>query len=470
MRNKIRGSLTVKKTPPLLSKSLMTSDQDLGVSRLFEQDETVLIADMGAGKTVVALTAIEELIAECVVDRVLVFAPLKVCQTVWQQERDKWVHLQELEIRLCTGTPAQRAEIIRTAPVGIVLLNFELMAWFFETYGVNHGFEGVLIDELSKMKGGGKGFKKMRDKLNSFEWRVGMTGTPVSEDFEGLFYQVMTVDAGKRFGKNKQKYLQKYFYQADFQGYDFKLLPDGAERIVEAISDLTHTLPDYRHELPAITSSIHKVTLPEEAMSRYRYLVKNGELDTQYGIQYCDNAAVLSGKLEQLASGMLYAVDDFGERIGKEFIHSAKMDALEYFLAAVAEPVIICYWYQHELERLRALRPDAVNLGEKDAVGRWNRGEIEVLLMQPMSASHGIELQFGGSLMIWLKPVWSNDLKSQADARLWRRGQSENVRIVEIVAAGTVDELIVDRVNGKKHFDTLFKTLNEKFRCRGQTT
>ena len=441
----------------------MTSDQDAGVCRLFEHDETVLIADMGAGKTVVALTAIEELLAEGVLDKVLVFAPLKVCQTVWREERDKWEHLQKLEVRLCAGTPAQREEIIRTAPVGIVLINFELMAWFFETYGRNHHFDGILIDELSKLKGGGKGFKKMRGNLDSFDWRVGMTGTPVSEDFEGLFYQIMAVDAGSRFGKNKQKFLQEYFYQSDWQGYSFALLPDGAERIVEAISNLTHTLPDYRHTLPDISHSIYKVTLPTEAMGRYKDLAKNGEILTRDGLQVCDNAAVLSGRLEQMASGVLYTTDEFGERIGEEFIHSAKFDALEQFLEEADEPVIICYWYHHELERLRYLCPDAVNLSEKDAVERWNRREIKVLLMQPMSASHGIQLQYGGSLMLWLKPVWSNDLKSQADARIWRRGQLEGVRIVEIVARDTVDELIVDRVDGKKHFNELFKALTDKF-------
>lgn len=289
-----------------------------------------------------------------------------------------------------------------------------------------------------------------------------MTGTPVSEDFEGLFYQIMTVDAGTRFGKNKQKFLEEYFFQADWQGYDYQLRPDGAERIVKAINDLVYTLPDYRHQLPELIQETIEVELPQEARGLYKDLVKNGEIETSAGLQSCDNAAVLSGKLEQLASGALYNVGEWGERISVERVHDAKMIALENLLDQLYEPVVICYWYQHELDRLREAYPFAVNLGDDGAIDRWNSGEIDILLMQPMSASHGIELQYGGAVMIWFKPVWSNDIKSQADARLWRRGQTKPVRVIEIVSKDTVDEMITDRVHGKRHFNTLFKSLTDR--------
>lgn len=453
-------SSTAKNRPTLLSPDLLDADQDAAIDRLFNFDETMLVAGMGAGKTVISLTAISELMADGVLGRVLIFAPLRVAEDVWRQEAAKWEHTQHLDIQLCTGTAKQRVKILAEA-TGIVLLNFDLMSWFFSVYKKDHGFDGLLIDELSKLKGGGKGFKKMRNHLGSFKWLVGMTGTPVAEDFEGLFYQVFTLDKGKRFGGRKDKYLSEFFFAEDYDEYNWQLKPDGAERIIKLISDLVYTVPDYRHTLPKLHKFEAVVEIPDETKALYKQFEKTGVLEIAgEPTQSADNAAVLSGRLQQLASGALYIDDEFGERMGTCQLHDAKIAVCERLVRELkGEPVVICYWFKHELERLEKLFPHAVNLNEPGANDRWNSGDIKILLVQPMSCSHGLQLQFGGRNILFFAPIWSNDIVEQMIARLWRKGQQQEVNVWEIIAVGTVDEMIVDRVSGKKDFDRLFHKL-----------
>lgn len=421
----------------------------------------MLIAKMGAGKTVIALTAIAELMADTDMKRFVIFAPLKVAKHVWQQEAAKWEHTAGVNVTLCTGTPAQREQAVKQAQGqdGILVVNFDNMAWFFDTFKRNHGFDGLLIDELSKLKAGGKGFKKMRPYIDSFQWRVGMTGTPCSEDFIGLFYQVMALDGGVRFGKNRKHFLLSYFYPTDYLGYKWDLQDGGAERITAKLSALVYTVPDYTHELPKLHHKTVSVILDNDTLEVYADLQRTHVIDTPYGAQSADNAAVLSGKLEQIASGFLYCDDEFKERVGTTVFHHYKIGVCKNLVAELNTNVIICYWFEEELRRLKEAFPDAVELNEVGAMEAWQRGEIKTLLLQPMSASHGIQLEQGGHTMIYIKPIWSNDIKSQCDARIWRKGQTKEVTIYEIVAVDTVDELIIDRVNGKKGFDKLFARL-----------
>lgn len=455
-------SSIAKRKQTLLSITSLTAEQQKAIDRVYTSDHTMLIANMGAGKTVIALTAINEMINDGELDRVLIFAPLKVCQSVWRSEALKWDHTQHLSTVFCTGSPQQRVKIIAEAQKtkGILLINFDLMHWFFSVYKKTHGFQGLVIDELSKLKAGGAGFKKMKHHLDSFKWRVGMTGTPCAEDFEGLFYQTYTLDIGDRFGTNKQRFLNEYFYPTDYQQYNWALKPDGAERITSLLSDLVYTVPDYRSELPKLNSFLAYVALPPGAREIYDDFAKTCVLRLDsHPDQSADNAAVLSGKLQQLASGNIYIYDDFGEQIDIRPLHKAKIVKCKILIESLGEPVILCYWYKHELASLEKAFPNAVNLNEEGAMERWNNGEVDILLMQPMSASHGIQLQFGGRNLIFVSPVWSNDLVEQTIARIWRKGQTQECNIWEIIALNTVDELIVDRVSGKKKFDEIFHDL-----------
>tara|TARA_R110000851_G_scaffold129651_1_gene262722 strand:- start:8628 stop:9887 length:1260 start_codon:yes stop_codon:yes gene_type:complete len=416
----------------------------------------MLIANMGAGKTIISLTAIQELIDDGVLNKVLVIAPLKVCREVWRQEAQKWEHTT-LNVTFCEGDKAQRTNTVLTFDKGIMLLNFENMQWFFTSF--KNKFDGLLIDELSKLKAGGKGFKKMRPHIPSFKWVLGMTGTPVAEDFAGLFYQVMAIDNGDRFGRNKSKFLIKYF-TPDYNDYDWTLREDGAENIVAALQDLVYTVPDYRHTLPPLTEKICYADMPAEALEIYNQFTKTAVLDIDPP-QTADNAAVLSGKLQQLSSGELYCEDEFGERIENYELHTAKLEACKQLVESLDQPVIITYWYKHELARLQILYPDAPTLSDPDAIDQWNRGELPVLLVQPMSCSHGLQMQFGGPNLIFFAPVWSRDIREQMIARLWRKGQTQPVHVWEMVTRNTLDELMVDRVNGKAIFDKMFRQFME---------
>ena len=454
---------TNQNTPTKLSAGLLSENQNRAIDRLFNHDHTLLIAGMGAGKTIISLTAIKELIGDGYLDRVLVFAPLKVCKTVWAQEAQKWAHTSNLDVVFCHGTPEKREKTVKDfrSRSGIMLLNFENMAWFFSTYKKDHGFDGLLIDELSKLKGGGKGFKKMRNHIDSFKWVVGMTGTPVAEDFEGLFYQVYAIDKGERFGGRKDQFLKTYFFPTDYNEYNWALQPDGAERITAAIADLVYTVPDYRHTLPPLEITQVFVDIPLAPMTLYKQFEKTYTFNIDGHIeQSADNAAVLSGKLQQIASGAIYLDDEFGFRVGTAEIHDEKIGACKQLVNYLnGKPVILTYWYKHELERLERAFPDAINLNDDGAIDQWNAGKVPVLLVQPLSCSHGLQLQFGGCNMIMLGPIWSNDISEQMIARIWRTGQTEPVYVQEIIARGTIDELIIDRIDGKKNFAHLFASL-----------
>lgn len=443
----------------MLSMNLLTTAQLDAIDRLYEFDETFVVAKMGGGKTIVTLTAIKELIDDGVLDRIVVFAPVKVVKTVWQQEAQRWEHTQGLNVVQCVGTPEQRKKIVSKMQKekGVLLVSLPNMGWFFGEYKKDHAFDGLVIDELSKMKDGGKNFKKMRPHLKSFNWRVGLTGTPVAENFIGIFYQTFCLDCGARFGGSKQKFLDQYF-DMDWNGYDYYIKQGAAEKILVKLHGLVYTVPDYRSELPDITRK-NLVFDMGELIEEYKWLEQHHVLELGGYDQVADNAAVLSGKLQQLASGAIYIDDDMGQRIGVERVHNIKLAACHKLvskLVSEGEAVIICYWYKHELDRLREILPDAMELNEKGAQELWNAGQLDVLLMQPQSASHGLQLQHGGRCMVFFSPVWSNDITEQTEARIWRKGQTKDCLIYSLLMAGTIDELIVDRVNGKKKWDKIW--------------
>jgi hypothetical protein len=401
---------------------------------------------MGGGKTVCALTAAAELLKERAINRLLVIAPLKVCREVWASEYSKWEHLQHLDVGVAVGAEAVRKGVIEQGHQ-ITVINFENLKWLFKHYGKTHTFDALLVDELSKLKvAGGVGFKALRPHLKKFNWRVGMSATPVSEDWLGLYGQMMVVDGGAALGTRMDKYKERFFFPTDFQQYNWALRDGAAEEITALIRDTVYTVPDYRDELPDINYVTLNVCLPEQARDIYNTMRD----DFCAGDIEAGNAAVLSGKLQQISAGFLYRDDS-----GAIDLHTAKLDALGGWVGQGA-PVVVAYSFIWEREQVLARYPYAVTLDEPAAVERWNRGEIDILLMHPKSGGHGLNLAQGGSVLVWLSPVWSRDLYVQTNARLWRRGQTNPVTIVEIVASDTVDEAIQERVEGKGAFHKLF--------------
>jgi hypothetical protein len=445
----------------MLNESDLAEDQNLAIDRLYEHNETLMVANMGAGKTVITLTAISELLAAGVVKRVLVVAPVKVCQTVWATEAKIWGHLQHLTVADASGGNVKNRIAALNSAAPIVCINFENLAWLFREYKAKGVFDGMVVDELTKLKNsGGTAFKALRPRLVDFTWRLGMTGTPVSENWEGLFGQMLIVDGGERLGTRKDSFLRRYFYATDYKEYNWELYDWAAETISAKIKDVVYTVPDYRHELPELLDEIIPFHMPSDLVKKYDELKKSMLLEMpDGGVLTADSAAVLSGKLSQCSSGFLYSPPSpEGKRGDPVFFSDYKITACEFSVSRrldKGESVVIAYWFDADRQRLNELYPNCELSPEN--IDKWNRGELDVLLIHPKSAGHGLNLAAGGHNMIWLGPVWSRDMREQTIARLWRRGQKYPVHVITFVGEKSIDELMVERVEGKKDYEVLFK-------------
>ena len=439
----------------MLNISLLTDDQQNGIDRLYNHDHTLMVGKMGSGKTIVTLTALVELLADKVVSRVLVVAPLKVCKTVWRQEAANWEHTQHLNIALCTGTEKDRLHALNLN-AEITLINFENLSWLFRKAGgkgMKNVFDGLVIDELSKLKSvGGTQFKSLRPRLTDFVWRVGLTGTPVSEDWAGLFGQMMVIDGGVTLGTRKDNFMSKYFFPTDYMRYNWELHDWAAAAMAKAIAPYVHTLPDYRSELPLCRYEVLSVTLPDNVREVYDTLQRDMVAE---GVDAA-NAAVLSGKLQQVTSGFMYREDE-ETLLLSDFRITAAVAACKH------GNTLLCYWYKEDYSRLlvalgdAGLRVGTLATGDLEATcASWNAGEYDVLLIHPRSAGHGLNLAQGGSRVLWFAPQWSRDLWEQTVARLWRRGQKNSVTVTTIEAVDTIDNLVALRVSDKAAFDRLF--------------
>jgi SNF2 family DNA or RNA helicase len=442
-------SSTTKENLTLLSPSLLSENQELCLTRLFETDATLVVAEMGFGKTVVTLSAIKELIDDGVITRVLILAPLKVINTlVWQKDIAKWSQLQGLTITAATGIPEERVNAIKSS-AQIVLMNYENVPWFCDTFKSKHTFDGLVCDEITKLKSNGsRGYKKLRHRAKDFVWRVGLSGTPVSEDFESLFSMTYILDMGERFGGKKDAFLKKYFYPTDYKQRNWELLDETGAALLSKMADLVFLADNaaYTKTLPPISYHTELVTLPDHARDIYETMKE----DAVVGDISADNAAVVVGKLLQIASGFMYGDDKLG--IPLELIHDCKLRAVHDLVRSLHAPVVIAYWFKHDFELLKANFPHAGVLGgtnDQRTIEAWNSGRLEVLLLQPRSAGHGIQLQGGGSNIIWYGPVWSRDLVLQTNARLHRQGQKDAVNVYTVIADDTIDGDVMDRVENK---------------------
>lgn len=443
-----------------LSRSLLSQNQLDAVTRLTATRYTLLYAKMGAGKTVTALTAIQQLFADNYLTRVLIIAPLKVCNEVWRYEHTRWKHLEHLHVSIATGAVKKRIEAIESNS-DICVINIENVSWFFDTYRHQHGFDGLVIDELSRFKTpSGQQFKRLRHRLNDFDWRVGMTGTPVSENYQALYGQALLIDGGKALGKSKEQFLNAYFFAIDFERRLWELKPSGAERITARLKSLIHHLPDYRDSLPDIHYHRNVFTLSTAARKIYQDMKKGFCLGLGNDKTIiAQNSAVLVNKLQQIANGFIYDTDD--KTVTK--IHDERLTALTLLLNQIEGPVLIAYWYGFEREQI-AKRFKAPHIGAgvsnkkvNQLVRDWNMGHIQTLLIHPRSAGHGLNLQYGGSTLIWYAPQWSRDLHEQTIARLWRQGQVQEVNVYTLVAKNTIDEIIEKRLESKALFDQLLQ-------------
>ena len=415
----------------------------------------VLLA-MGLGKTSITLTAIFNLLFDSFeVHRVLVIAPLRVARDTWTAEVDKWDHLQNIICSVAVGTETERkAALMRQADIYII--NRENVQWLIEESGIPFTFDMIVIDELSSFKNHNtKRFKsllKVRPKVSRI---VGLTGTPASNGLMDLWAEFRILDMGQRLGRFITKYRTDYFMPDKRNGqiiYSYKPLPYAEDAIFRKISDITISMKSTDHlQMPELVSSEYEVHLSDEEKQKYTNLKQELVLSLGDAEITAANAASLSGKLSQMANGAIY--DDNGEVIQ---IHDRKLDALEDIIeAANGNPILVAYWFKHDYdrisERLKKCHIPFSKLDTSDSIRRWNNGEIPVALIHPASAGHGLNLQSGGSTLVWFGLTWSLELYQQTVARLWRQGQTSKTVVVQyIITKGTIDERIMKALRNKE--------------------
>ena len=428
-----------------LSSADLTPRQQAAIDALYEKN-CLLIAPKGLGKTVVGQTAIQELIRDGVITRCLVIAPLKVCQLSWANESLKWAHLEHVGLAL--GNEAQRRATLQ-GPCDIVVVNFDNLAWLVKS-GLYERFDGLLVDECTKLKGGGAGFKALRKVLKHFTWRSAMTADAIPEMGTDIFYQAMLCDVGAALGRNKALFTRAYFYPTDFQQRKWKVLPGRDKALADALAPILTVITDDEYEagLPLLHDTVVFADMPPVGWGAYNGIEDDGFLDLGAGV-LAETAAAVQQKKQQVTAGAVY---DLKSRA--QWIHTAKFDALDRLLQRLDRPVAVAYWFTFELEELKRRYPFMRVLGEdSEAVeAAWTAGEFAIMAVHPASCSHGLNLQYGGHDLIILTPPWSADLWEQLVGRFRRRGQpSLVVNRTVIMVADTVDGEVMARHREKRY-------------------
>ncbi|MBO5640529.1 MAG: DEAD/DEAH box helicase [Oscillospiraceae bacterium] len=471
------------------------SYQQYAIDFILSHPACGLLLDLGLGKTVITLTALQELIFDRFeVDRVLIIAPIRVALTTWPNEIEKWDHLRGLTYSVVTGPPEARKAALRKLAL-VYIINREQVPWLVES-GL-FDFRGccIVVDELSSFKSPKakrfKALRKVRAKAARF---IGLTATPASNGLQDLWAQINLIDMGERLGRSVTGYRERYFVpdrRSREVVFTYRPKPGAEEIIYRTISDICVSMKgsDYL-KLPDLIRTTCPVTMTPREQAQYDRLKKDLVLypstrktagtvlavkDTgtvssvredsvtvpcvrpdklclpgpTAPVVTASNAAALANKLSQLANGCVYSDD--GTPI--EF-HSQKLDELESIIEQLnGNPVLVAYWYRHDAERIRT-RLDRMgvpyaDISSQESISKWNAGELQVGLIHPASAGHGLNLQEGGCHLVWFGLTWSLELYAQLNGRLYRQGQQRPVTIQHIVTRGTIDERILAALESK---------------------
>ena len=417
---------------------------------ILQNPVAAVFLDMGLGKSVITLTAIKDLCLDSFqVRKVLVIAPLRVARDTWPSEIEKWDHLKDLKYSVAVGTEMERKTALMQK-ANVYIINRENVQWLVEESGLPFDYDMVVIDELSSFKSfQAKRFRSLLKVRPTVKRMVGLTGTPSSNGLMDLWAQFRLLDLGKRLGRFITHYRNQYFTPDKRNGqvvFSYKPLPGAEEAIYSAISDITISMKAVDHlNMPECVMNEVKVALSEKERKTYNTMKADLVVSLQGEEIDAGTAAALAGKLSQMANGAVYGED-------KKYIefHNRKLDALEDLIeAANGKPVLVAYWFKHDLERIKK-RFDVREISTSKDIQDWNKGKIPVAVIHPASAGHGLNLQAGGSTMVWFGLTWSLELYQQANARLWRQGQqADTVVIHHIIAAGTIDERIMAALRNK---------------------
>ena len=410
-----------------------------------------VLLDMGLGKTVISLTAIADLLFDRFeAHRILVIAPLRVARDTWPAEIKKWQHLKHLTYAVAVGTVKERKAALM-AGADITIINRENLGWLIDSSGFDFDYDMVIVDELSSFKNHkSKRFQSLMKVRPKMKRIVGLTGTPSSNGLMDLWAEFKLLDFGERLGRFITQYRNNYFIPDKRNGeiiYSYKPMPYAEDAIYRKISDITISMKSTDHlQMPELIASQYEVQLSEDEEQLYEELKSDFILGLPEGEITAANAASLTGKLSQLANGAIY--DDEGNII--EF-HDRKLDALEDIIeSANGKPLLVAYWFKHDLQRIKTHFNVREIKTSKDIID-WNNGNISVAVIHPASAGHGLNLQLGGSTLIWFGLTWSLELYQQTNARLWRQGQTSGTVVIEhIITKGTIDERILKALSLKE--------------------
>lgn len=442
--------------------------QRFAIEKIIELPETGLLMDMGLGKTVITLTAINSLMYDMFeVSKVLVIAPKRVAEDTWTTEAGKWDHLQHLRISRVLGNQKERLAAL-ASDADIYVINRENVVWLVEQCRKSWPFDMIVVDELSSFKSNqAKRFKALKQVRPMASRFVGLTGTPAPNGLLDLWPQMYLIDRGERLGKNITGYRNRYFYPGKSNGfvvYSYEPKPGAEEAIQQRIADICISMKaeDYLHMPELIVNDIPVYMDPAEVdryqeLEREKLMAVDGEQITAL------NAAAVYNKLLQMANGSVYTDDNTVVDI-----HSKKLEALAEILdTSNGQPVLVFYNFRHDYDRLMSAfknyKPRTLRC--QTDIRDWNAGRVPLLLAQPASMGHGLNLQSGGHIIVWYGLNWSLELYQQANARLYRQGQKQGVIIHRLVTKGTVDEEVIKRLESKDVTqDSLLAALKARIR------
>ena len=443
--------------------------QQFSINHVLENNSAGLFLDMGMGKTVSTLTAIDDLLVLDEISKVLVIAPKRVAEDTWSTEVEKWDHLKDLRVSKILGTAKQRIEAVKE-DADIYVISRDNVAWLVDNYFSDWKWDMCVIDELSSFKSSrAKRFKALRKVRPFFKRIVGLTGTPAPNGLIDLWPQMYLLDGGDRLGKTITGYRERYFKPGQRNGYvvyNWCLKEGSEEQIQQKISDICISMKakDYL-TLPDRIDNRIEIKLTPKAEQTYKALEKDLFMELNGQDITATNAAVLTNKLLQIANGAIYSES-------KEVveIHNEKIDRLEEIIdTANGKPVLVFYNFKHDYKRIaEMLDKNKINyqsLETSEDIAKWNNGEIQVVLLHPASAGHGLNLQYGGNIIVWFGLTWSLELYQQANARLHRQGQKETVIIHHLIAKGTVDEDVMEVLEDKEsNQDALLESVKARLR------
>ncbi|MCJ1668549.1 DEAD/DEAH box helicase [Staphylococcus sp. NRL 19/737] len=426
------------------------SYQKHAIDKVIENEKYGLFLDMGLGKTVSTLTAFSEL-QLLDTEKMLVIAPLNVAKDTWADEISKWEHLKHLRVSKILGNPKQRLAALRQ-DADIYITNKENTKWLCEQYKKDWPFDMVVIDELSTFKNpSSQRFKAIKKKLPLVKRFVGLTGTPSPNSLLDLWAQVYLIDRGERLETAFSRYRERYFratHQVSDHVYNWELREGSEDLIYQQIEDIALSMKasDYL-DMPERIDTKQVVTLSNKERKLYdeleKYYILEDETD---GTVVAQSGASLSQKLLQLSNGAVYTGDE-----EVRHIHDRKLDKLEEIIEeAQGQPILLFYNFKHDRDRILERFDDVLTLDDKDYKAKWDSGKSKILLAHPASAGHGLNLQQGGHIIVWFGLTWSLELYQQANARLYRQGQTHTTIIHHIMTENTIDQRVYQALQNKE--------------------